>query len=286
MRFLVSVFLLRFGIPLPVSLVFDAKTNTRIKLSASSAAHKIFRKRFNPILNKAIFQKFISRGGIVFDVGANIGIYTTYAGHLTGMNGKVFAFEPTKSSFREILKNIRHNKLEKTVTLILTAVSEINGTATLLDHRFSKEQNRLVHIENDKAESTPDTNENRPTSGVGGVVSSVVSMRLDTFLEQTDVRHIDFLKIDVEGAEPMVLRSLGARIEDVSVIFFECRGHTYKNFGFTQSDVVHLLRRNGFSIARPYLNERQNLCWREVSENNHDKLSGDLLAFNPKTGIL
>lgn len=272
LRFLVSVFLLRLGIPLPISLVFDAKTDSRIKLSASSAAHKIFRGRFNPVLNKAIFQKFIPTGGTVFDVGANIGIYSIYAGHLTGENGQIFAFEPTKSSFREIVKNIRLNELKKVVTPILTAVSETDGTATLLDHRYSKEQNRIVgnHL-------TPETE---------GATSSVPSTRLDTFLRQNNIQYVDFLKIDVEGAELAVLRSLGEHINDVSVIFFECRSNTYENFGVTPKDAVRLLRQKGFSIAYPYLDARQDLRWREISEDDHDKLSGDLLAFNPKAGIL
>lgn len=259
-RFIISWTLFRLGISIPLSLTFDKATNTLIRFGTSSASHKIFRKKFNPVINKAVFRRFAKPGATVFDVGANIGMYTLLSAHLMGEKGGVFAFEPTHSSFRELLVNIKLNSVSRVVMPILTAISDENKIAHFIDHTYSKEQNRL-------ASDNDHTDNNIP----------VLTIRLDTFMQTVAVDHIDLLKIDVEGAELKVLRSLGERIADVSAIYFECREDTYRRFDYDTKEVINYLERKGFSVFLPFLNSDNELQLKELRDVH--TISGDLLAL-------
>ena len=55
--------------------------------------------RSSPNPDKVIFSKFIKKGDIVIDCGANIGLYTNFIRSIVGNNGFVYAFEPVPSTF-------------------------------------------------------------------------------------------------------------------------------------------------------------------------------------------
>lgn len=51
--------------------------------------------------------------------------------------------------------------------------------------------------------------------------TEVWGIRLDTFMEDVGLDHIDLLCMDVQGAEPLVIEGLGSRIKDVTYIITE-----------------------------------------------------------------
>src|ERR1700751_1467929 len=62
----------------------------------------------------------------------------------------------------------------------------------------------------------------RNVAGLKTVESSMVpTIRLDTFMELMQLERIDYLKIDTQGADFMVVKSLGTRIRDVRKIMLE-----------------------------------------------------------------
>jgi FkbM family methyltransferase len=53
---------------------------------------------------------------VIYDVGANIGIYTIPAAKLVGATGRVYAFEPHSINFATLLLNIKANSLGAVVS--------------------------------------------------------------------------------------------------------------------------------------------------------------------------
>jgi len=125
--------------------------------------------------------RFLPRpGGLVVDVGANIGVFTARA---ATRGARVHAFEPNPGPYDRLLRTVRANKLHVNVTARPVAVGARRGWATLTSHEASTPLGTIV------------------TTGAGLPVPVVT---LDE--ELADVPHIDLLKIDTEGSEVDILR--------------------------------------------------------------------------------
>jgi len=134
--------------------------------------------------------KFLLKPGMIFcDVGANLGVFTLFAAKLVGPKGHVFAFEPVPSNFHALKHNVEINN-QANVTCISKAVAETNGVSKLYLSDYNGSHSL---IDNPAAFS--------------GIVIDVKTVRLDSL---ETLNHIDVLKIDVEGSELQVIRSLGS----------------------------------------------------------------------------
>ncbi len=132
------------------------------------------------------------------DVGAHFGYFSLLASHLVGPTGLVYSFEASRSTFGVLEKNTAPHA---NITPLHRAVSDSNRPLTF--HEFPvlfSEYNTLV----------------MPDAGTSGWLRrnppqsiNVQGIRLDNyFLEKNDLP--DLVKIDVEGAEPQVLRGMEA----------------------------------------------------------------------------
>lgn len=134
----------------------------------------------------------------VVDVGANFGYYTVMFGLLAGWRGRVVAFEPLPTLVTLLRENIISNWIDTQLKVIPAACSDHAGTMRLFTSSTREANTGL-------AASTADEN-------LGGDVSfepiDVPTVTIDESLDDLGGR-VDFMKIDVEGAEPLVLR--GAR---------------------------------------------------------------------------
>ena len=127
--------------------------------------------------------------GMTFvDIGANIGLYSLFAAHQIGEGGRVLSFEPYSENCRLILLSLIKNSL-KNVMVFPVALSVKTGHAFFTTHIGS---NGGLLPENVSVLSDPSC-----------IV--VPTVRLDDFIQE----HVDFIKIDVEGAEGLVV--MGAR---------------------------------------------------------------------------
>ena len=131
-------------------------------------------------------KKHIKKGQIVVDIGANIGYYTLIFAQLVGNSGKVFAFEPDPKNFEYLQKNIKLNEFNN-IFLEKKAVSN-NLTKTKL---FKDPQNLGGHSLIDP--------------GKGNESIEVETTTLDNYFKDFNQK-IDFIKIDVEGAEDKVIQ--------------------------------------------------------------------------------
>ena len=136
-----------------------------------------------------LFQKTISEGNVVFDIGAHVGFYTLLSSSLVGQSGKVFAFEPLPRNLSYLKQHLTLNHTEN-VKLIEAAVS---NTCDVAYFDLSSDNLRQSYI--------------GKLSTQGKLQVRTVS--LDTLVEQGEIVPPTHMKIDVEGAEVLVL--IGAK---------------------------------------------------------------------------
>jgi FkbM family methyltransferase len=139
-----------------------------------------------------VFRSKCRPGDTVIDVGANVGWYTIIASKFVGNNGRVIAFEPEPENFAILKRNVLANGCDN-VTLEQKALSNAAGELTLYLDEANKGRHSTV-------------------LDWKGKTIKVEALRLDDYLENR-FKKVDFVKIDVEGAEPMVLEGMKRAVE-------------------------------------------------------------------------
>jgi FkbM family methyltransferase len=127
----------------------------------------------------------LREGDIVYDVGANIGLYSVLIAERIGPLGHVYALEPHPANVTTLLQNVKANKMQDRITILPVAVGETNGWQTL-----------------ELASTRPGSAGHQ--LGKSGPLTLWVS-RLDSL----GVPPPDAVKIDVDGKELDVLAGLG-----------------------------------------------------------------------------
>ena len=152
-----------------------------------AATTTIFMAREDYDLESRYLDRFIAPGDVVVDAGAGLGIYTVGTAKLVGAEGRVLAFEPGRESFSVLERNIKLN-LPNNVRCFRSALSERDGMARLFHH-----ENRPVSYSLESGKNTE------------GFWEQTRTITLDTVAEQQGITRLDLLKMDVEGAEELVL---------------------------------------------------------------------------------
>jgi FkbM family methyltransferase len=136
--------------------------------------------------NFDFIKSSVNDGGVVLDIGAHIGLFSLIASQIVGQKGKVFAFEPSPTTFDVLSKTISINNANHIIEPIQKAVGEIEGTIQFFVSNDSIDNsNSLVKYLSD-----------RELKGIDIAITST-----DLFVKEKNLRKINFIKIDVEGAE-------------------------------------------------------------------------------------
>jgi FkbM family methyltransferase len=141
-------------------------------------------------LTTNLFRKEINKGDIVLDIGAHIGYYTLISAGLVGEEGKVFAFEPAPDNFALLRKNIGINGY-KNVVVSQKAVSNKCSRTKLFLNEHDTGSDSICE----------------PADAGKSVEVDVTT--LDEFFRDYD-GNINFIKMDVEGAEPAVIEGMSS----------------------------------------------------------------------------
>ncbi len=87
-------------------------------------ASRLFDKEKGTI---AWLSRDLRPGDVFYDVGANIGTFTIFAGRRLGDGGRIIAFEPHIPNANSLIENIFLNGLEKQVQLVTAALTDREG---------------------------------------------------------------------------------------------------------------------------------------------------------------
>lgn len=139
-----------------------------------------------------LFRENISPGDVVLDLGANEGFFSALAASLAGPEGCVIAVEPQSRLIDIVEINLTLNSACEAL-IFKNVVAEVDGDTMELT---------LFPVSNTGASSLV-----RGYS-YGAKVESVFTITPSTILENSGKSGVDFVKVDVEGFEPEVVRSL------------------------------------------------------------------------------
>lgn len=177
------------------------------------------------------FLKSVFRDGDVFlDIGANLGWYSLVLGR-NCPSSQIFAFEPIPATVEVLKKNIQLNKLDNIEPIGMGLFNE------------EAELSFLFAPDVSGATSLKLTGQSRGASAIQNVVCKTTT--LDTFCAARDVVPT-LLKVDVEGAELMVLQGGEKTLQYTPIILIELLRKWSREFGYHPNDVFTLLERYGY----------------------------------------
>jgi FkbM family methyltransferase len=183
-------------------------------------------------------EKFLAPGMCVLDVGAHHGLYTLLASKRVGNDGKVIAFEPSPRERRLLARNLHLNSSSNTL---------IEPFA--LGNKPSKAKLYLVQGGEDGCNSL------RPPAVSASTQTEIVDVdSLDRYLEKAGIDKVDFVKLDVEGAEREVLLGaqglLAASSRARPVILAEVQDLRTEPWGYPAQEILQILDHAGYDWFR------------------------------------
>ena len=134
-------------------------------------------------------------GDVFFDIGANIGSYTIFAGHRIGSTGAVYGFEPHLPNAISLLKNIEANSLRDRVRMIAIPLSD----------KDAFEEFQYFSLNPSRAHSQLGRHDMRGEQFDPAATELKHGWRLDTFISSGTLPIPSVVKIDVDGLEPQIL---------------------------------------------------------------------------------
>lgn len=154
-------------------------------------------------------KRIVKTGDTVLDLGAHVGYYTLILASIVGENGKVFSFEPQEHLFSLLQQSIQDNGYQGWIIAENCCVGDVTRKGRLAQHHGPGDYG-CTHLL-----ATP----------------SSLPLYDDLAIEETNIlnladcnfpRAIDFIKIDVEGAEYLALKPFEKRLkQDQPIILSE-----------------------------------------------------------------
>lgn len=140
-----------------------------------------------------VWSRLAQHAQVIFDIGANTGIYALVASCLNP-TATIVALEPVERVFHRLQRNVELNG--RTVVLEKLAASDTTGVAVIYD--VPSDHEYTASLDRSMLQSRNDV-----------VKYSVTTKRLDEIMSNTGLQNIDLIKIDVELSEPKVLLGMG-----------------------------------------------------------------------------
>jgi FkbM family methyltransferase len=192
-----------------------------------------------------IIERFTPKiGDVVVDIGAHIGRYSIISSKRVGHNGKVIAIEAHPHNFEILNRNIKLNKLTNMITL--------NHAA------YSKETKIKLYTRGQQAGhtiyNTIITDRAKKEDGFVDINANT----LDNLLQQNGINEVNWIKIDVEGAEFEVLKGAHNILSNSKDIALLIEVHGKDNY----KPVVEFLNSYNFNVEFEMSNE--NGDWRHI----------------------
>ncbi|HEV7699456.1 MAG TPA: FkbM family methyltransferase [Pyrinomonadaceae bacterium] len=178
-----------------------------------------------------IVRTLIEPGDTCIDAGANFGWYATMFSKLAGPEGRVVAFEPVSDTFTELQRNVALQGSPSNLTIEPMALGDRSGE---------------IDLYLGEGQSTGHASFAKPNSKI--VSSARAKLRtLDIYLDENKIEAVDLIKIDVEGAELMLLAGANKLFDQkVPPIFMmEVAKEQAAKFGATHNDILGYLDDHG-----------------------------------------
>ena len=216
---------LRYGLP------YFLGGGGRLEVEADGARFGVRRRSFDLYILWEVFERRVyeprcslrTKPRVVVDLGANIGAFSLWSAQRWAPD-RIVAVEMEPENFSMLQENVRANPGNE-VVLLQRAVWDRDCSVQIRRHRL----NHGMH-------------EVRPESGE----LEIPARTLGSLLREAGVKRVDFLKVDIEGAERQLFTQANAAIFSASVKFVAAELHPNK--GVDVAGIVRYLQAAGFDV--------------------------------------
>lgn len=170
--------------------------------------HMMGGRMFEQDLIVNILKPYIEKSKYIVDVGANIGCHTVSYGHLNP-SARIYSFEPQDLLFKILSQNVSNNDLSERVTLYKKGLAHKSS-----ESHMSHESTQYFNMVGGGI--------NKAGLGIGEGGEAISLMTLD----ELNLPGLDFMKVDVEGAEGLVFMGAEKTIRKYKPII--CFEHNYQ----------------------------------------------------------
>lgn len=182
--------------------------------------------------------RHVPAGGTFVDVGAHVGWYTLKAAQVVGPKGHVIAVEPNRETLVKLRDNIRASGVSAVVVVAPVACSDSESTLTL----YATSRANTGESSLSAANASQDTT----------IAASypVRTRRLDDIVKEAGAGRVDAIKIDVEGAEVLVLKGAAQTLDrDKPIVAVELIDRQLKAMGSSAAELTAFMRSHGYTPA-------------------------------------
>ena len=156
----------------------------------------------------AMLRHLVRPGDVVYDVGANLGLYARYL--VTVLDaGRVVAFEPVAENRLLLARNLDLAGIAGRVTVLPVAIADADGTAEFQIDDMQSASGTLSRVSGGRPSV------GRQNLGLRPLTEEVFCRSLDS-LAAEGLPAPDVIKVDVEGAEALLLRGATALLRQRS----------------------------------------------------------------------
>jgi FkbM family methyltransferase len=171
-------------------------------------------------------QEFIPEGSLVIDVGANVGFFALRFAQWVGVGGEVVAIEPEDRNYQALLAALKREGLSGRVRAMKAVAAASAGPMFLEINQLHPADHKL----------------SRDGTGV-----AVEAVRLDDLVSDKGVLRPSLVKIDVQGAEMLVLQGASDILGLAApALFIELHDEGLQRFGASVSAILDYLSQYGY----------------------------------------
>lgn len=204
----------------------------RLRAYKHLAEYKLHRVR-EP--EQGFLPQFVNAGDTCIDVGASLGAYAYSLSQLVGPTGKVYSLEPVPSTYRALTTFLRYARLPNVKSLQLGASNEVQSAqifVPIADGRPKEGHARIAEGSNQQ----------------DGRLEQVELTTIDKLCEDEGISRVDFIKIDIEGAELLALQGAQRVLaEHQPVLLLEIEDDHVAHFDYKCRDLFQFLKDRGYS---------------------------------------
>lgn len=195
----------------------------------------------------------LSRGSVLWDIGANVGLYSCYAAKQCDC--KVFAFEPSVFNLELLARNIFSNGLTEKITIVPLPLSDALSRSTLnmtstewggalstFGEEYGHDGKPMVSIDAYAGKMSGSSEE---TYGHVKVFEfPTIGLSMDQAVKDLNIPAPDYIKMDVDGIEHLILKGGHHALRAAKGVLIEINDQ----FSEQADDSSQYLKAAGFSL--------------------------------------
>jgi FkbM family methyltransferase len=191
----------------------------------------------------------VQPGEVLYDIGANVGVFSLIGAVERG--AQVVAFEPSFANYARLCENIQLNDCSGRVTPLPWLLADREGMRTFSYRSVEPGQSR--HGMPDPGDVTPEA-----------ITQPMAAIALDTAVERFGLPAPHHLKLDVDGAEALVLAGASATLRGSQL-----RSVLVEASADTSERVAALLGDAGLRLVKAIVRDKAGAPWYGLFERPH-----------------